>query len=101
LSALVKILIEKTSAKIYLINLPYLGTDTLIWPPYNLYFDARTKEFNEAIAGVAKEYDLPLVDIYQTKAAFQSDRSYYAEDQFHPSAKGYEFWANLIYGQLK
>ena len=101
LSAIVKILTEKTSAKIYLINLPDLGTKTLILPPYNLYFDARTKEFNEIIAAVAKEYGLPLVDIYRSKADFKHDKKYYSADQFHPSAKGYELWANLIYDQLQ
>ena len=101
LSAIVRILTEKTSAKIYLINLPDLGTNTLILPPYNLYFDARTKEFNEIISNVAKEYRLPMIDIYQSKTVFKHDKLYYSADQFHPSTKGYELWANLIYDQLQ
>jgi len=101
LSAIVKILTEKTSAKIYLINLPDLGTNNLILPPYNLYFDARTKEFNEIISSVAKEYNLSLIDIYQSKTIFKHDKLYYSADQFHPSAKGYELWTNLIYDQLQ
>jgi lysophospholipase L1-like esterase len=101
LSAIVKTLQEKTLAKIYLINLPDLGTKTLILPPYNLYFDVRTKEFNEIISNVAKEYGIAVIDIYQSKTIFKHDKLYYSADQFHPSAKGYELWTNLIYDQLQ
>jgi len=92
---------SKTKAKIVLINLPYLGTDSLLLPPYNLYFDLKTNNYNEELNKAADSLKLTPVDIHSTKKIFLSDKSYYAGDDFHPSAKGYEAWANLIYDAIQ
>jgi len=92
---------NKTKAKIVLINLPYLGTDSLLLPPYNLYFNYKTDNFNKVLNEVAKEFGIIPIDIHSTKSMFGADKALYASDDFHPSAKGYGVWANLIYDAIR
>ena len=101
LAAAIEALQKTTKAKIYLINLPYLGAKDLILPPYDAYFTLKTQEYNEVIAAVAAEKNLKLIDIYDISSkAFSDDQSMYCLDRFHPSDKGYEYWVNKIYVQL-
>jgi lysophospholipase L1-like esterase len=101
LSFILSELKSKTKAKIILINLPYLGTDSLLLPPYNYYFDQKTDKYNKVLDEVAVTFGLTPVDIHSTKQLFLSDNSYFAADDFHPSAKGYAIWANLIYESIQ
>lgn len=92
---------NKTKAEIFIINLPYLGTDSLLLPPYNFYFGRKTGDYNKALSEVAKNFNLIPVDIHATKQEFLADKSLYAMDDFHPSAKGYGIWADIIYDAVK
>jgi acyl-CoA thioesterase I len=69
-------LTTETTAQVYVINLPYIGTPDLISLPYRYYFDWRTREYNKPVA---------------------FDNRYYAADYFHPNALGYSLWADTIY----
>ena len=95
---IIKSLTQETKAKIYIINIPFIGSDRLILPPYNYYFDYKTNEFNEIIKDIAKENNIQYIDLYSlTKKEFKKSDSYYSADLFHPSAEGYAFWADVIY----
>lgn len=93
---------QTTKAKIYLINLPYIGASDLILPPYDLFFKIKIKQYNKAIAEVAEATGAKLINI-ETGSAQQLGLSSdnYSIDRFHPSDKGYQLWANLIYDGLK
>jgi len=92
-------LTTKTNAKIYLINIPMIGANIL--PPYDGYFDSETKNFNAAIKGLAESYGLGYIDIYTpTKKEFNKSTDYYSSDLFHPSAKGYAYWTQIIYDYI-
>lgn len=92
---------KETKAKIYLINIPFIGADNLILPPYNYLFDARTKQFNKVIQELAIKYQIKYIDLYTpTKNLFTKSGSHYAADLFHPSAEGYKIWADLIYANF-
>ncbi|MFA6190298.1 MAG: SGNH/GDSL hydrolase family protein [Candidatus Staskawiczbacteria bacterium] len=98
---ILKELTTKTTAKIYLINIPYIGSSKLILPPYNLYFDFETKQFNKIIENLAQKYNLTYINLYSaSKTEFEKSDSYYAKDLFHPSAKGYAMWANIIFANI-
>lgn len=84
--------LKETGAKIYLFTIPYLGSDKLIYPPYNTIIDSETKQFNKIIDKVAKEYQVNLIDLYSLK----KPSDFYSQDNFHPSAKGYKSWAEAI-----
>lgn len=94
-------LTKETGAKIYLINIPYIGSNTAIVPPLDYYFETETNSYNEIIKELATEYNLKYIDLNSpTKVLFKTDGTHYASDSFHPSAYGYKLWANIIYDRL-
>ena len=87
----------ETNAKIYAVNIPYLGTDSLLLPPFNSYFRHKTVEFNKIIKKLAEGNNINYIDLYTpTKYMFENN-ALCSIDSFHPSAKGYELWAEIIY----
>jgi lysophospholipase L1-like esterase len=90
-------LVQKTSAKIYLIGLPNAGTDGLLWLPYNYYFRYQTKEYNKIIKALALDYGLVYIDLEDATKQASKEHNYYSKDLFHPSAFGYQLWAQIIY----
>lgn len=89
---------KETKAKIYLINIPYIGSDTMILPPLNYYFDSETNKYNIIIKELADEYGVNYIDLNSpVKDLFKIDGNHYSVDSFHPSAYGYKLWANVIY----
>ncbi len=100
--AIVATLQQQTKAKIYAISIPYLGSNQLMLPPYNYYYDLKTNQFNAIIQSIAKADGIPYIDIYApSKSAFAASDSFYAPDLFHPSAKGYALWATIIYDHIR
>lgn len=93
-------LTEKTDAKVYAVNLPYIGTKDLILQPYRFYFNWRTQEFNTIIKELATQYNVTYVDLYSSHAQNALDNTYYARDFFHPNALGYTLWAETIYANF-
>ena len=98
---ILKRLTKETEAKIYLVNIPFIGAPNLILPPYNYYFDWKTKRFNAVIKALAETYQLGYIDLYsETEAQFKKSGAHYSPDLFHPSAEGYALWAEIIYGNI-
>lgn len=92
---------QGTKAEIYVINLPFIGADSLMLPPYQRLFDAKTLEFNEIIKELAAKYSIKYIDLYTpTVELFKRSGDHYSKDLFHPSAKGYQIWADLIYADI-
>lgn len=91
----------ETKAKIYLISMPYIGSDSLLLAPYNYYFRFREKEFNKIIKQLSVEYKVNYVDLASpTEEILQKNGPVYAADWFHPAKSGYESWANIIYDDI-
>jgi len=91
-------LTKETKAKIYLINIPLIGSRTSILPPLDYYFETETDSYNAIIKELADKYQLQYIDLNApTKELFKADGAHYAVDSFHPSAVGYKLWANIIY----
>jgi len=92
---------QGTKAKIYVINLPFIGSDKLMLPPYQALFDERTREFNEIIKDLAVKYSIKYIDLYSpTVDLFKRSGDHYSKDLFHPSALGYKVWADIIYDRI-
>ena len=92
---------QKTKAKIFLINIPYLGAPGLLYPPYHWILNHKIKQLNAIIAAFAKEHQLTLLDLYTpSRSAFERHPNYYSRDLFHPSEAGYMFWADTLYGSI-
>ncbi len=91
-------LTKETSAKIYLLGLPNVGTNGLLWPPYNYYFRQKTQAYNNIIQTLAQKYNLTYIDLETpTTLASKKNLGFYSKDSFHPSALGYELWTQIIY----
>ena len=91
-------LTQKTKAKIYLISVPFLGSDSTMLPPWNYYFERETIKFNNVIKELAGEYGAEYIDIATpTAELFKASGPQYADDSFHPSAIGYAAWAGIIF----
>ena len=84
--------LKKTNAKIYLLSIPYLGSKKIVYFPYNLILDFRTKQFNNVIKKISFDYKIEFIDLYSLKKS--SD--FYSEDQFHPGENGYKEWVRMI-----
>lgn len=88
---------KKTKAKIIVFNLPYLGFNNLILPPYDIFFDIKIRQFNSILEKICLQKNLILVDLYTpTKNDFSKEANFYSADEFHPSEKGYLLWGSLI-----
>lgn len=94
-------LYNKTNARIVVINIPYIGSNKIVYFPYNILLNIRTKQFNEVIDGVVKEFGkndrIKFVDLYSASyLPFKQELNYYSSDLFHPSSEGYKLWGNVI-----
>lgn len=90
----------KTRAEITIVNIPYIGSDQILLPPWNTVLDWRMKRFNQIIGKIAKKENIKVIDLYNpTKNQFIKNSDLYSEDQFHPSDKGYRLWADIILHQ--
>lgn len=102
LSAAIGALKNSTQAKIYLINLPYLGAKDLILSPYDIYFEVELKKYNAVISEAAQAAGVELIDLYSaSEQPLKNNPDLYSLDRFHPSDSGYGLWADLIYGYFK
>ena len=93
-------LTTKTNAKVYVINLPYIGTPNLISLPYRYYFNWRTQQYNDVIQKLTTQYHVTYVDLYTQHKQNSLHNEYYADDFFHPNALGYNLWAKFIYASF-
>lgn len=85
-------ILKKSSAKIYLLSIPYLGSEKIVFFPYNLILDLKTKQFNKVIKKVSLDIGVEYIDLN----ALSRSANFYSSDQFHPSEAGYQEWAKVI-----
>lgn len=90
------------TTRISAISIPYLGSNTALFPPLNFYFAWKTRHFNAIIKRLAAEYGATYIDIAEpTHELFKTDGVQYAADSFHPSAIGYQQWVDIIYANIR
>jgi len=89
---------QKTNSQIILISIPNITSSSLVSWPLSNYFKWQINNYNQAIAEVAQQYHLPVLDLYSlTENSFSQHPQYYSQDLFHPSDEGYNYWTtNLI-----
>lgn len=94
-------LTRETSAKVYVINIPFIGSDTLLLPPYKFYYSNKAERFNKIIKELATNFKVDYIDLATpTAELLKQDGSHYSRDAFHPSASGYALWAKIIYDNI-
>jgi acyl-CoA thioesterase I len=99
---IIKKLRAETKATIVVTNVP----DISFAPVVPLYARDSTRRnvqlFNEKIHAIAERYDLLIVDVYsETHRVIPEHPEFFSEDGFHPSAEGYEYWAETMWPTVK
>lgn len=84
--------LKKSGAKIYVLSIPYLGSEKIVYFPYNFILNFRTKQFNNVIKKITNQFEVEYTDLYLLK---KPDK-FYSSDEFHPSDKGYGQWSEII-----
>ena len=86
---------EKTGANITLFTIPYLGSNKIVFFPYNVVLDLKTREYNNSIKGICVTKNFKCIDLYKASVSdtFIKDSTNYSIDNFHPSSKGYKIFA--------
>ena len=69
-----------------------------LWPwPWPSIYTSRTLDLRKRYLALAQKHDVLFVDIYTRDDIFASDPDrYYADDQLHLTADGYETWHEII-----
>lgn len=96
-------LLNETDAEVIVINIPYIGSDRILFKPWDYILDSRIKEFNKVIsADLSGKQKTKLINLYaQFSDRFRKASDLYSVDQFHPSDLGYALWAEYIISRLK
>ncbi|HET7789035.1 MAG TPA: SGNH/GDSL hydrolase family protein [Myxococcales bacterium] len=90
--------LRRLSAPIVVCNIPDLALAPAVarLVPVHVY-EGRIELFNEHIAATAARHGLELVDMYSwTREVLPGRPELFSPDGFHPSAKGYEVWAERM-----
>lgn len=81
--------LKNSKAKIFVFSIPYLGSNKIVYFPYNFILDFRTKQFNSVIKKISTNLKIEYIDLYSLNKA----KNFYSSDQFHPGEEGYKEWA--------
>ena len=95
--------LRKLGAPIVIANLPDLSLSPAAarLVPQALY-ERRLQVFNEHIESTVARHHLALVDLWKfSRHALAERPELFSADGFHPSAEGYEAWAELMWPTLE
>ena len=99
---IIKRLKSETSAKIVVTNMPDISFAPVIMPADRDQTRRLINLFNEKLEAIAEKYGLSVVDVYsETHRVIPSHPEFFSEDGFHPSAEGYEYWAETMWPTIK
>ncbi len=95
--------LERTGARVVVVNLPDLSLSPLATSASTrLWARGRTQALNAAIAGVARRHGFVLADLFDaSERALPHHPELFSADRFHPSALGYDVWADAMWPALE
>lgn len=99
---IIKRLKTETTAAIVVTNIPDISFAPVV-PAYARDSTRRNVElFNEKVHAIAERYGLRVVDVYtETHSVIPKHPEFFSADGFHPSAEGYEYWAQAMWPAVK
>jgi len=91
--------LRKLGAPIAILNIPDLAISPAVarLVPRSFY-ERRIELFNEHVTATAARHKLSLVDLYSwSRQALPGHPELFSPDGFHPSARGYDVWAERMF----
>jgi acyl-CoA thioesterase-1 len=99
---ILKRLKAETGAAIVVTNIPDMSLAPVIPASERSETRRRVQLFNEELEAIAKRYEVRVVDTYtETHKVIPSHPEFFSDDGFHPSAEGYEYWAEAMWPTVK
>lgn len=99
---IVKRLREETKARVVVTNIPDISFAPVVPASAREATRRQINLFNEKLETIARRYELFVVDTYsETHRTIPSHPEFFSEDGFHPSAEGYEYWAEAMWPLVK
>ena len=87
-----------TKAAIVVTNIPDISSAPRIPPALRSEYHQQIVAFNQKLEEIASRHDVSVFDIYAvTHEQLSAHPEFFSEDGFHPSDKGYEFWAEQMW----
>lgn len=95
--------LRRLGAPIVIANLPDLSlAPAVAKTPSHRFYERRLQVFNEHIESTVARHHLALVDLWKLSRRALADRpELFSPDGFHPSAEGYEIWAELMWPTIE
>lgn len=100
-SAIFEALTQDTRAAVVVNLLPEIALAPAIPEAQKSLVAARTIQFNEALEGAARQYNVEVVDLYSRTQAEGLSPELLSADQYHPSDAGYALWAEMLWGGIE
>ncbi|GMU07786.1 SGNH/GDSL hydrolase family protein [Corallococcus caeni] len=89
--------LKQTGASMVVVNIADMALAPVAKMVPSALYEGRIEPFNAAIASVARAHGLHLVDLYEASREMIPRRpDFFCADGFHPSAAGYDEWADLM-----
>jgi acyl-CoA thioesterase I len=99
---IIKRLRAETKARIVITNIPDISFAPVVPVSSREETRRRINLFNEKLEAIAKRHELLVVDTYaETHRMIPSHPEFFSDDGFHPSAEGYEYWAEAMWPKIK
>lgn len=98
---IVRQLTQDSRATIILMNVPDVSLAPVVPDYLRGFARQQTLTFNQTINELGQRYHLTVIDLFAHSAEFAQRREFFAPDGFHPSAQGYDYWANLLWPQVE
>lgn len=100
-TALIAALHARTGVReVILLEVPPLAHFPALPRPLRDVLGADARRLDAALARIAAQLDAPERRVRHYRFAFDGAREFFARDGFHPSARGYARWAELIADRL-
>ncbi|NBD10941.1 MULTISPECIES: SGNH/GDSL hydrolase family protein [Corallococcus] len=89
--------LKQTGASMVVVNIADMALAPVARMVPSTLYEGRIGPFNESIATVARTHGLHLVDLFTASREMIPRRpDFFCSDGFHPSAAGYDEWADLM-----
>ena len=90
-----------TKAVIVVTNIPDISSAPRIPPVLRAEYHQQIVNFNQKLQEIASRHEVSVFDVYTvTHEHLASHPEFFSEDGFHPSDKGYEFWAEQMWPNI-